>query len=57
VLASEVTPGLLVGVEPNSHQFMSRYFLMGDQMDRDSGRYHYSSGTGFGMKGTKEVLI
>jgi len=29
VLASEVTPGLLIGVEPNAHQFYVSICLMG----------------------------
>jgi hypothetical protein len=50
VLASEVTPGLLVGEEPNAHQFyVTIVFLMGDQMGRDSGRCHSNLGTGSGM--------
>ena len=29
MLASEVTPGLLAGAEPNTHQFYVMIFLMG----------------------------
>ena len=57
MLESEVTPGLLAGAEPDAHQFYVTVVLMGDQMGRDSGRYHSNSGTGSGMRGTKEVLI
>jgi hypothetical protein len=49
MLASEVTPGLLAGAEPNAHQFYVTIVLMGDQMGRDSGRYRSNSGTGSGM--------
>jgi hypothetical protein len=49
VLASEVTPGLLAGAEPNAHQFYVTIVLMGDQMGRDSGRYRSNSGTESGM--------
>jgi hypothetical protein len=44
MLASEVTPGLLAGAEPNAHQFYVTIVLMGDQMGRDSGRYRSNSG-------------
>jgi hypothetical protein len=49
MLASEVTPGLLAGAEPNAHQFYVTIVLMGDQMGRDSGRYRSNSGTESGM--------
>jgi hypothetical protein len=49
MLASEVTPGLLAGAEPNAHQFYVTIVLMGDQMGRDSGRYRSNSGTRSGM--------
>jgi hypothetical protein len=49
LLASEVTPGLLAGAEPNAHQFYVTIVLMGDQMGRDSGRYRSNSGTESGM--------
>jgi hypothetical protein len=45
MLASEVTPGLLAGAEPNAHQFYVTIVLMGDQMGRDSGRYLSNSRT------------
>jgi hypothetical protein len=45
----EVTPRLLAGVEPDAHQFYVTMVFMGDQMDRDSGRCHSNSETGFGM--------
>jgi hypothetical protein len=40
---------IAIGVEPNTHQFMSRINLMGDQMGRDPRRYHSNSGTKPGM--------
>jgi hypothetical protein len=49
MLASEVTPGLLAGAEPNAHQFYVMIILMGDQMGRDSGRYRFNSTTDSGM--------
>jgi hypothetical protein len=49
MLASEVTPGLLAGAEPDTHQFYVTIVLMDDQMGRDSRRYHSNSGTGSGM--------
>jgi hypothetical protein len=49
MLASKVTPGLLAGAEPNTHQFYVTIVLMGDQMGRDSGWNHSSSRTRSGM--------
>ena len=49
MLASKVTPGLLVEAEPNAHQFYVMIVLMGDQMVRDSERYCSNSGTESGM--------
>jgi hypothetical protein len=37
--------------------FYVTIILRGDQMGRDSGWNHSSSGTGSGMQRTKEVLI
>jgi hypothetical protein len=48
---------IAAGAEPDAHHFYVTIVLMGDQMGRDSGRYHSNSGTGSGMRGTKEVLI
>jgi hypothetical protein len=45
MLATEVTPGLLAGAEPNAHQFLCHGLIMGDQMGRDSNRYHFKIGT------------
>jgi hypothetical protein len=37
VLATEVTPGLLAGSEPDAHQFMSRFvYGRGDRMEVNS---------------------
>jgi hypothetical protein len=33
MLASEVTPRLLAGAEPDAHHLMSRFVLKGDQME------------------------
>jgi hypothetical protein len=57
VLATEVTPISLAGAEPDTHQFYVTMVFMGDQMDRDSGKCHSNSDTGFGVYETKEVLI
>jgi hypothetical protein len=57
MLATEVTPGLQQEQSPTPISFYVTIVLMGDQMGRDSGRYHSNSGTGSGMRGTKEVLI
>jgi hypothetical protein len=57
LLATEVTPGLQQEQSPTPINFYVTIVLMGDQMGRDSGRYHSNSGTGSGMRGTKEVLI
>jgi hypothetical protein len=57
MLATEVTPRLLAGAEPDAHQFYVTMVFMGDQMDRDSGKCHSNSETGSSMYETKEVLI
>jgi hypothetical protein len=44
MLASEVTPGLLAGAEPDAHQFYVTIFEWGDRMDKDSRRYNFNSG-------------
>jgi hypothetical protein len=36
MLASEVTPGLLAGAEPNAHRFSVMICLKGDQMKGNS---------------------
>jgi hypothetical protein len=37
MLATEVTPGLLAGAEPDAHQFMSRFvYGRGDRMEVNS---------------------
>jgi hypothetical protein len=57
MLASEVTPGLLAGAEPDTHQFYVTIFYKGViKWDRDSRRYHSNSGTGSGMYGRKGGL-
>jgi hypothetical protein len=41
VLASEVTPGLLAGAEPDAHQFLCHDLMNGGgQMERDPGKQH-----------------
>ena len=49
LLASEVTPGLLAGAEPEAHQFNVTICLEGDQMEESSERQHISSETGPSM--------
>jgi hypothetical protein len=40
---------IATGAEPNAHQFYVTISLMDDQMVRDPGRNHSSSGTRSGM--------
>jgi hypothetical protein len=41
MLASEVTPGLLAGAEPNAHQFLCHDLINGGgRMERDPGKQH-----------------
>jgi hypothetical protein len=50
MLATEVTPGLLAGAEPDAHQFMSQFvYKMGDRMEVNSKQYRSNSETRPGM--------
>jgi hypothetical protein len=49
MLATEVTPGLLAGAEPDAHQFNVTICLKGDQMEGNSERYRLNSETRPGM--------
>ena len=50
LLVSEVTPGLLAGAEPDTHQFnVTNLFKRGDQMEEDSEQCHLNSETRPGM--------
>jgi hypothetical protein len=41
MLASEVTPGLLAGAEPDAHQFLCHDFIIGGgRMEIDPGKQH-----------------
>jgi hypothetical protein len=41
MLATEVTPGLLAGAEPDAHQFLCHDLMNGGgQMERDPGKQH-----------------
>jgi hypothetical protein len=52
MLATEVTPGLLAGAEPDAHQFMSRFvYKWDDQMEVNSEQYRLNSETRPGMHG------
>jgi hypothetical protein len=50
LLASEVTPGLLAGAEPDAHQFLCHDLINGgDRMERDSRNIALTQEPGSGM--------
>jgi hypothetical protein len=50
MLASEVTPGLLAGAEPDAHQFyVTVVYRWDDRMEANSKQYHSNSKTRPGM--------
>jgi hypothetical protein len=50
MLASEVTPGLLAGAEPNAHQFLCHDLINGGgRMERDPGNIALTQEPGSGM--------
>ena len=46
---SKVTPGLLVGAEPDAHQFSVTICLKGDQMEENSEQHRVNLETRLGM--------
>jgi hypothetical protein len=47
VLATEVTPGLLAGEEPDAHHFyVTVVYRWGDRMEANSKQYHSNSKLG-----------
>jgi hypothetical protein len=49
VLATEVTPGLLAGAEPDAYQINVTICLKGDQMEENSEQHRVNSETRLGM--------
>jgi hypothetical protein len=50
MLATEVTPGLLAGAEPDAHQFyVTMVYRWDDRMGANSKQYHSNSKTRPGM--------
>jgi hypothetical protein len=50
VLATEVTPGLLTGAEPDADQFyVTMVYRWDDRMEANSKQYHSNSKTRLGM--------